>query len=102
MMQALEHLFREQQTPRINEAWLREQSPIDFYHFLEDFAVFLAAGFLAFVHLPCEQQTPGIDLAWLREQSPIDFYYFLEDFAVFLAAGFLAFAGLLALLQNFT
>ena len=43
MMQALEHLFREQQAPRINEAWLREQRPVDYY-----FLAFFAAGFLAF------------------------------------------------------
>lgn len=92
------HLHREQQTPGIDLAWLREQSPIDFYYFLEDFAVFLAAGFLAFMHLHREQKATGINRSRLREQRPTRVYFFLQV----LQAGFLAFAVLLALLQNFT
>jgi hypothetical protein len=93
----LKHLPCEQQTPGIDLAWLREQSPIDFYYFLEDFAVFLAAGFLAFMHLHREQKATGINRSRLREQRLVNYY-----FLAFFAAGFLAFAGLLALLQNFT
>ena len=44
-LQAFVHLHREQKATGINRSRLREQSPIDYYFFLE--AAFLAAGFLA-------------------------------------------------------